>query len=220
MTLSVESKMPGNKYALAGNILTIFVDDPDTPSNQRFSILVVKKEFNLSLEMAEYYHTSSPAVRSLHSEQAMDRFYLYLMKKGLVERPLNEVVHIGSHGRLPKEILDEYKYSVNPIESTMSILRDKMVNKSKVFTNHQGYRIMVLDQMKSLSEILVEIMHHDLSLGLLAVGVVFDRTLDALLNEEDLKQIQVIVEEMVCIKQQPEGISIGRMFVHLAPLVK
>jgi hypothetical protein len=220
MTLLAENQMPGNKHAMAGNILTVFVDDPDNPSNQRFSILVVLKTFNLSFEMAEYYHTSPPSVKAFPSEQAMDRFYLHLMKKGLVERPLNEVVHIGSHGRPPKEIIDEYKYSINPIEAMLSILQEKMVNKSKVFVNHQGYRIMVLDQMKSLSEVLVEIMHHDLSLGLLSVGVVFDRTLDAVLNDDDLMTIRSIIEEMVCIKQQPEGICIGRMFVHLMPLVK
>jgi hypothetical protein len=147
-------------------------------------------------------------------------FHIHLVKKGLVERPTNEVIHIGEYGKPSKEIMNEYKYSVNPIEATVSMLRDQMVCKSKAFINHQGYRMLILEAAGSLSEIVVEVMHHDFALGVFTVGIVLDRTLDAVLNEEDLIKVRSIVEEMVCIKQQPPGISIGRLFIHLSPVVK
>jgi hypothetical protein len=50
--------MLGSRMAIAGTLLTLFVDDPENPSNQRFVMLAVKSTFNLSLEMAEYFHVS------------------------------------------------------------------------------------------------------------------------------------------------------------------
>jgi ACT domain-containing protein len=212
--------MLGTRMALKGTMLTLFVNDPENSTNQRFLQLLVKDTFNLSLEMAEYFETANSEVRALPSEMAIERFYLYLVKKGLVEKPVNEVIYIGEYGRPSKEILKEYKYSVNPIESTMFHIRECMTNKSKAFINHQGYRIMVIDQSMSLSEVVIEVMHHELSLGTLHVGIVFDRTLDVTLNADDLVSIKVLIEELVGIKQFPIGISMGRVFVHLLPLIK
>lgn len=212
--------MLGRRMAIEGTMLTLFVNDPENSINQRFLQLLVKREFNLSLEMAEYFETANSTVRGLPSELAIERFYLYLVKKGLVEKPVNEVVYFGEYGRPSKEILKEYKFGVNPIEATVFQLREAMVNKSRAFINHQGYRIMVFDQSMSLSEVVIEIMYHELSLGMLHVGVVFDRTLDVTLNDDDITAIRTIVGELAGIKQLPSGISMERVFVNLLPVVK
>lgn len=211
--------MFGNKVAKEGEVITVFVNDPENAANQQFSLLYVKESFNIGQQMAAFYDQVSPDQRAMPTEKALESFYIYLLKKGLVDRPKNTVIYLGDHGKLPISIINEYKYSVNPIESVLDHLTQSLMFQTKAFENHQGYRIMLLGPSGSLSEIAVEIMHEELSLGLIQVGIVFDRTLDAVLNEDDVLTIRNTIASMLNVNQYPPGISIGRMYINLMPLV-
>lgn len=211
--------MFGNKVAKEGEVITVFVNDPDNPANQQFSLLYVKVSFNIGQQMALFYDQVPATQRAQPTEKAMESFYIYLLKKGLVDRPKNTVIYLGDHGKLPVSIIDEYKYSINPIEWILEHITQSLMFQTNTFLNHQGYRIMLLGPSGSLSEIAVEIMHEDLSLGMVQVGIVFDRTLDAVLNEDDILAIRTTISKMFNLGQYPTGVSIGRMYINLLPLL-
>jgi hypothetical protein len=215
----MELRTVGETAVVKGQLLTLFVNDANSPSNHYFTLLYVKESFSVSNEMAEFYKNLPEELKTLPSETATEHFYLYLLKKGLVERPKSDVVHVGSIGRIPERISDEYKYMLNPDKFTLKKIQSDLMFQSLTFDNHQGYRIMILGPEGSLSEIIVDIQQNDRYLGVIKLGIVFDRTMDVEFDQSDIELMRKTVLKMVSEVSAVPNIQIGRIRLNILDVV-
>lgn len=215
----MELQTVGGSAVNKGQLLTLYVEDPTKSNGHYFMMLYVKETFNVSIEMAGFYQQLSSENRLMSSEAATEQFYLYLLRKGLVERPKSDVIYMGEMGRPSVRVSDEYKYSLNPTEYTIRKLKNDLMFQSMTFYNHQGYRVMLLGPEGSLSEIMVEIIQHGESVGTIRLGIVFDRSLDAVINEADIEQMRSVIMRMVSETSHIPDVTIGRICIILADLV-
>lgn len=201
----------GSCEVLSGQLLTLYAEDK-VNARSSFIMLYVKKSFDLSQKMVEYYQSLTADERSQHTEVSNDGLYRMLLKQGLVEKPRSDLVFMGEIGRPSKRIADEVRYSINPEKYKLDKIKHDLQYVSKLFFNHQGYRILLLGADDVLNEAIIDINDEDgVFIGNLKIGVVFDRTANATLDKDDTEKLKETVLKMIRESGHLENVTLGKV---------
>lgn len=199
----------GSCEVLSGQLLTLYAEDK-VNGRPSYIMLYVKKSFDLSQKMVEYYHSLSTDERTQHTEVSCDGLYRMLLKQGLVEKPRSDLVLMGEIGRPSKRLADEVRYSINPEKYKLEKIRDELQYVTKLFYNHQGYRIMLIGADSVLNEAIIDVLDEKgMPMGNLKIGVVFDRTSNATIDSGDTEKLKETVQKMIRETGYLEPVRLG-----------
>ncbi len=199
-----------------GQIITLF-SEGDSPKNNRFTLIYVKRSFNMSEKMVEYYRSLSPHEKSQPCEDAAEGLYRMLLKQGLVERPKSDLLHMGMIGRPSSRLADELRYSINPESYVLKKIQDDLLYTTKIFYNHQDYRVLLLGAGSSNNEVIIEVLDTEgVDIGHLKIGIVFDGTVGLTLNDEDTDKVRETIAAMIRETGHFGAISLGKIRYNFA----
>lgn len=216
----MELRTIGHSSVVKGQLLTLYVTDPNNAGDHYFTLLYVKEAFDVSAQMAAFYAQLDDKTRCLPIEKNTEGFYLYLLKQGLVERPRSNVIHMGEAGRANNRLTQEYRYSLNPVEFIIDTLNNGLMYQSRSFVSEQGYRYMLVGPSCSFSEVVATIDVNGETIGSIHMGIAFDRTLDAELSQRDLKRMTAVLMDMIKEVGCFPGLSVSNLQLSLAPLIE
>lgn len=193
-----------------GQLITLF-SEGETGKAHRYTLVYVKQSFNMSEKMVEYFANLSPSEKSQPCEEAAEGLYRMLLKQGLVERPKSELLEMGKIGRPSSRIADEVRYSRNPESFKLRKIQDDLLYTTKIFYNHQGYRVLLVGAGSSLNEVLIDVVDNDEVIGTFKVGVVFDGTTDLTLTDDDTDKLRDTVGLMIREAGHYDPINLGKV---------
>lgn len=193
-----------------GQLITLF-SEGDANKGHKYTMVYVKQSFNLSEKMVEYYESLSASEKSQPCEDSAEGLYRLLLKQGLVERPKSELLTLGKVGRPSARIADEVRYSRNPESFKLQKIQDDLQFSTKIFFNHQGYRVLLVGAGSSLNEVLIEIVEDGESIGTFKIGIVFDNTVDLTLTEDDTVKLRETVSSMIREAGHFDTVSLGKV---------
>lgn len=104
----------GSSPIVKGQLITLYIDDVENGRLQQAVILYAMQDFDLAEKMVEYYGECKNKQTLTKSEIMLPCFSDHLVEKGLVTHPSHDTVRLGTVGRPPARMIDEYKYSLNP----------------------------------------------------------------------------------------------------------
>jgi len=194
-----------------GQLITLFTENPDG-RNHKFTLIYVKKSFNMSEKMVEYYNSLKPDEKTQSSEDSSEGLYRMLLKQGLVEKPRSDFINMGNVGRPSSRLADEVRYSRNPESFLFERIQDDLLYSTRIFFNHQNYRVLLLGAGSSLNEAIIDVHDEDgVIVWSFKIGIVFDGTVDLTLNDDDTNKLRETVKAMIRETGYLEPLELGKI---------
>lgn len=210
----MELKSLGHSTVVEGQLITLVVENPSVPMENLYVMLYVKKDFNISDEMAQFYESNKDdESNTKFSEVMVGEFYQYLLRKGLVDRPRSDVVRFGVVGRPSKRILDEYKYRLSPEEFVLTGIRERLELKSNYIVTDAGYRVLVASVEDRPENVAVTLELRGTVIGSLRFFILHGSTEVISMSPADMDRLTAAIAEIIKDSCDIPEVRVHRVFI-------
>jgi len=202
----------GKTHIEQGELLSLYVEDPEQRGRFESITLYALKGFNISDIMADYYeHSLAPRKKSYASEVVMHDFVDTLVQGGLVTKPKDRVIHLGYIGRPCKRILEEYKHRQNPVEFVIAKIRNLIKNRCTGLFLSSGDYVSLMDPDFCSQEVRAKIHHRGEYLGMLSIGLMPSVRLE--LTDTDRRILKTHLQGMIDSSYSKEQLTVEEVYL-------